>query len=40
MSNGTSTMTLTRIITDAKTHITGKPVSLQEMMQQHMKQGQ
>lgn len=40
MINGNDTMTLTRIITDAKTHITGTPVSLQEMMQQHMKRGQ
>lgn len=40
MTNGNSTMTLTRIITDAKTHITGTPVSLQDMMQQRMKNGQ
>jgi len=30
------TITLVRVITDAKTHITGTPVSMQEMMQQQM----
>lgn len=34
------TMTLVRIITDAKTHITGTPVSMQEMMQQRMNKPQ
>lgn len=32
------TMTLVRLITDAKTHITEKPVSMEEMMKQHMGQ--
>lgn len=32
-------MTLVRNITDAKTHITGTPMSMQDMMQQRMKGG-
>ena len=32
----TNTVVLAKIITDAKTHITGTPVSMQEMMQQRM----
>ena len=35
MSGKDHTMTLTRVITDAKTHITGTPVSMEEMMRQH-----
>jgi hypothetical protein len=31
-----NTITLVRVITEAKTHITGTPVSMEEMMQQHM----
>ncbi len=34
MSGKDQTMTLTRVITDAKTHITGTPVSMEEMMRQ------
>jgi hypothetical protein len=30
------TITLTKVITDAKTHITGNPVSMEEMMKQRM----
>lgn len=30
------TMTLTKVIADAKTHITGTPVSMEDMMKQHM----
>jgi hypothetical protein len=33
-------MVLTRTITDAKTHITGKPISMEEMMQQRMQRPQ
>ena len=36
MTGKDETMMLTRVITDAKTHITGTPVSMEEMMQQHM----
>ncbi len=36
MSGTTDTVTLVRIISDAKTNITGTPVSMEEMMQQHM----
>ena len=36
MTGKDQTMTLVRVITDAKTHITGTPVSMEEMMQQHM----
>ena len=36
MSGTTDTLTLVKIISDAKTHITGTPVSMEEMMQQHM----
>jgi hypothetical protein len=32
----TTSITLVRTITDAKTHITGSPMSMQELMQQHM----
>lgn len=32
----TNTVVLAKVITGAKTHITGTPVSMQEMMQQHM----
>lgn len=34
MNDSTNTMTLVRTISDAKTHITETPVSMQEMMQQ------
>lgn len=40
MTNDNNTMALARLITDAKTHIIGKPASLQEMMQQQMKNRQ
>jgi hypothetical protein len=36
MSGANDTLTLVKIISDAKTHITGTPVSMEEMMQQHM----
>jgi hypothetical protein len=36
MSSKDQTMTLTKLITDAKTHITGTPVSMEDMMKQHM----
>ncbi len=36
MTGKDQTMTLTRLITDAKTHITGTPVSMEDMMKQHM----
>lgn len=36
MTGKDQTMTLTKIITDAKTHITGTPVSMEDMMKQHM----
>jgi hypothetical protein len=36
MTSKDQTVTLTRVITDAKTHITGTPVSMEEMMKQHM----
>ena len=36
MSGANNTLTLVKIISDAKTHITGTPVSMEEMMQQHM----
>jgi hypothetical protein len=36
MSSKDQTMTLTRVITDAKTHITGTPVSMEDMMHQRM----
>jgi hypothetical protein len=36
MSGTNDTLTLVKIISDAKTHITGTPVSMEEMMQQHM----
>jgi len=36
MTGKDQTMTLTRVITDAKTHITGTPVSMEDMMKQHM----
>jgi len=36
MSGTTDTLTLVKIISDAKTHITGTPVRMEEMMQQHM----
>jgi hypothetical protein len=36
MSGPNNTMTLIRLITDAKSHITGTPISMQEMMQQQM----
>lgn len=36
MTNKDQTMTLTKVITDAKTHITGTPVSMEEMMKQRM----
>lgn len=32
MTNKDQTMTLTKVITDAKTHITGTPVSMEDMM--------
>jgi uncharacterized protein YqjF (DUF2071 family) len=34
MSGTTNTLTLVKIISDAKTHITGTPMSMEEMMQQ------
>jgi len=36
MSGTNDTLTLVKIISDAKTHITGTPISMEEMMQQHM----
>jgi uncharacterized protein YqjF (DUF2071 family) len=33
MNDSSNTMTLVRLISDAKTHITGTPISMQEMMQ-------
>ena len=36
MTGKDSTVTLVKLITDAKTHITGTPVSMEEMMKQHM----
>ncbi len=36
MTGKDETMTLTKVITDAKTHITGTPVSMEDMMKQHM----
>ena len=33
MNDSSNTMTLVRVISDAKTHITGTPISMQEMMQ-------
>jgi len=36
MTGKDETMTLTRVITEAKTHITGTPVSMEDMMKQHM----
>lgn len=36
MTNKDQTMTLTKVITDAKTHITGTPVSMEDMMKQRM----
>jgi hypothetical protein len=36
MTGTNNSLTLVRIISDAKTHITGTPVSMQEMMKQHM----
>jgi hypothetical protein len=38
MKGPDESMTLVRLIAGAKTHITGKPVSMQEMMQQHANQ--
>lgn len=35
-SSKSGTMTLSKVITDAKTHITGKPMSMEEMMKQRM----
>lgn len=35
-SSKDQTITVTRLITDAKTHITGTPVSMEDMMRQHM----
>jgi hypothetical protein len=35
-----STMTLVRTISNAKTHINGTPIGMEEMMQQHMKNPQ
>jgi hypothetical protein len=35
MSGKDQTMTLVRVITDAKTHITGTPLSMEEMVRQH-----
>lgn len=40
MVNGDQTMTLVKLITDAKTRITGTPVSMEEMMQQRMRNPQ
>jgi hypothetical protein len=36
MTQPGNTVTLVRVITDAKTHITGTPVSMEDMMKQHM----
>ncbi len=36
MSGKDQTMTLVRVITDAKTHITGTPVSMEDMMRQRL----
>lgn len=36
MTSKDETITLTKIISDAKTHITGTPVSMEEMMKQRM----
>jgi hypothetical protein len=36
MTGKDETMTLTRVISDAKTHITGTPMSMEDMMKQHM----
>jgi hypothetical protein len=36
MTGKDSTVTLVKVITDAKTHITGTPVSMEDMMKQHM----
>lgn len=36
MTGNSSNMTLVKTISDAKTHITGTPMSMQEMMQQRM----
>ena len=36
MSGTNNTLTLVKIISDAKTHITGTPMSMEEMMQQRM----
>jgi hypothetical protein len=36
MSGANDTLSLVKIISDAKTHITGTPMSMEEMMQQHM----
>jgi len=36
MTTKDQTMTLTKVITDAKSHITGTPVSMEEMMKQRM----
>ena len=36
MTGTNNSMTLVHVITDAKSHITGTPMSMQEMMQQHM----
>jgi uncharacterized protein YqjF (DUF2071 family) len=40
MSGPHDTMTLVKIITDAKSHITGTPVSMEDMMRQHMRNPQ
>jgi hypothetical protein len=36
MSGPNNTMTLVKVITGAKSHITGTPVSMEDMMKQHM----
>lgn len=36
MNSSGQTMTLVKLITDAKSHITGTPISMEEMMQQRM----
>ena len=36
MTGANNTMTLVKVITGAKTHITGTPVSMEDMMKQHM----
>src|SRR6478736_2526277 len=36
MSGPNNTMTLVKVLTGAKTHITGTPVSMEDMMKQHM----